>query len=81
MYQDKVKYVDGNLETLQTTIERKQENLQVVGRVLQMVSVSLNGIVRVTKNGRLTLHLLHTVSTVKKTSQAGQGQSQQSTAA
>lgn len=38
MYQEKVKYVGENLERLQGTIERKQDNLRVVAEVLQMVS-------------------------------------------
>ncbi|CAO1635325.1 unnamed protein product [Sympodiomycopsis kandeliae] len=36
MYQDKVKFVGDNLEKLQATIERKQDNLRVVAEVLQM---------------------------------------------
>lgn len=38
MYSDKVKYVGENLDKLQATIERKQDNLRVVAEVLQMVS-------------------------------------------
>ena len=38
MYQDKVKFVGENLEKLQGTIERKQDNLRVVAEVLQVVS-------------------------------------------
>ncbi|GJJ14157.1 hypothetical protein Clacol_008417 [Clathrus columnatus] len=34
-YQDKVDYVKGNLDTLQTTIEKKQENLNYLLNVMQ----------------------------------------------
>lgn len=37
MYQEKVKFVGENLEKLQGTIERKQDNLRVVAEVLQVV--------------------------------------------
>lgn len=40
MYQEKVKFVGENLEKLQGTIERKQDNLRVVAEVLQMVRES-----------------------------------------
>lgn len=40
MYEEKIKYVGENLEKLQGTIEKKQDNLRVVGDVLQMVSES-----------------------------------------
>ncbi|PWN18236.1 putative prefoldin subunit 5 [Microstroma glucosiphilum] len=36
MYEEKIKYVGENLEKLQGTIEKKQDNLRVVGDVLQM---------------------------------------------
>lgn len=41
MYKEKVVFVSGNLEKLQGTMERKQDNLRVVGEVLQMVSSPL----------------------------------------
>ena len=34
-YQDKVDYVRKNLETLQETLQRKQDNLQLVGQIMQ----------------------------------------------
>jgi prefoldin alpha subunit len=34
-YQNKVDYVRGNLETLQTTIEKKQDNLNYLINVMQ----------------------------------------------
>lgn len=38
MYKGKVAYVGENVEKLQATIERKQDNLRVVGEILQVVS-------------------------------------------
>lgn len=35
-YNSKSTFIQGNLETLQKTIERKQENVQMVVQVLQM---------------------------------------------
>lgn len=35
-YDQKTKFVQGNLDTLQKTIERKQDNAQSVVQVLQM---------------------------------------------
>lgn len=37
LYQDKVNYVVKNMEQLQETIHRKQDNLRVVGELLQVV--------------------------------------------
>jgi prefoldin alpha subunit len=34
-YQDKVEYVRKNLETLQETLQRKQDNMQLVGQIMQ----------------------------------------------
>ena len=34
-YQEKVEYVRKNLETLQETIQRKQDNIQLVGQIMQ----------------------------------------------
>lgn len=39
MYKRKMDYVGGNLEKLQETMQRKQDNLRVVGELLQVVSV------------------------------------------
>lgn len=38
MYKRKITFVDENLQKLQTTIERKQDNLRTVGEILQVVS-------------------------------------------
>lgn len=38
IYKGKVAYVSQNVEKLQQTIERKQDNLRVVGEILQVVS-------------------------------------------
>lgn len=37
LYQDKIDYVVKNMEQLQETIHRKQDNLRVVGELLQVV--------------------------------------------
>ncbi|CAO1626484.1 unnamed protein product [Parajaminaea phylloscopi] len=41
MYKGKVTYVGENVEKLQQTIERKQDNLRVVGEILQMKTAQL----------------------------------------
>lgn len=37
MYKDKVAYLTKNMEQLQETIHRKQDNMRIVGEVLQVV--------------------------------------------
>ena len=51
-YQDKVDYVRKNLETLQETLQRKQDNLQVVGQIMQskIQQASQAGAARATKS-------------------------------
>jgi len=37
LYKDKVAYLTKNMEQLQETIHRKQDNMRIVGEVLQVV--------------------------------------------
>lgn len=41
-YQDKIAYVTKNMEQLQDTIHRKQDNVRVVGEVMQVVRCTTN---------------------------------------
>lgn len=42
LYQDKIAYVTKNMEQLQETIHRKQDNVRVVGEVMQVVRCATN---------------------------------------